>query len=171
MDPPFEPPSSSRSSSASSPPSFDEWYPEAWPRLVSALLSMVGTTAEAEDLASQAIAKTLEKWDTIDDPSAWTYRVAVNLARRRWRRLRREMAERSRWIDPPTSLPEVTPELWQAVGGLPQRQRIAVALRYVLDLSQEDIAQVMGIAPGTVAATLHSARQRLRTVLGAEDWT
>jgi RNA polymerase sigma factor (sigma-70 family) len=150
---------------------FDDWYPSAWPRLVGALLPMVGGTAEAEDLAAQAIAKTLENWDRIDDPSGWTYRVAVNLARRRWRRLKLERAERSRWRDPPTLLPEVTPELWQAVGGLPQRQRIAVALRYVLDLSQEEIARVMGIAPGTVAATLHSARQRLRTVLGTEDWT
>ena len=150
---------------------FDDWYPSAWPRLVGALLPMVGSPAEAEDLAAQAIAKTLENWDRLDDPSGWTYRVAVNLARRRWRRLKLERAERSRWLDPPTSLPEVTPELWQAVGGLPQRQRIAVALRYVLDLSQEEIARIMGIAPGTVAATLHSARQRLRTVLGAEDWT
>jgi RNA polymerase sigma-70 factor (ECF subfamily) len=150
---------------------FDDWYPTAWPRLVGVLLSMVGSTAEAEDLAAQAIAKTLENWDRIDDPSGWTYRVAVNLARRRWRRLRRERAERNRWLDPPTSLPEVTPELWQAVGGLPQRQRIAVALRYVLDLPQEEIARLMDIAPGTVAATLHAARQRLRTVLGAEDWT
>jgi RNA polymerase sigma-70 factor (ECF subfamily) len=150
---------------------FDDWYLSAWPRLLGVLLPMVGSPAEAEDLAAQAIAKTLENWHRLDDPSGWTYRVAVNLARRRWRRLKLERAERFRWLDPPTSLPEVTPELWQAVGGLPQRQRIAVALRYVLDLSQEEIARIMGIAPGTVAATLHSARQRLRTVLGAEDWT
>ena len=150
---------------------FDDWYPSAWPRLVGALLPMVGGTAEAEDLASQAIAKTLENWDRLDDPSGWTYRVAVNLARRRWRRLERERTQQARWVDPPTSLPEVTPELWQAVGGLPQRQRIAIALRYVLDLPQDEIARIMGIAPGTVAATLHAARQRLRTVLGAEGWT
>ena len=150
---------------------FDDWYPAAWPRLVGALLPMVGSTPEAEDLAAQAMAKTLENWDRLDDPSGWTYTVAVNLARRRWRRLKRERDEWTRWLDPPTSLPEVTPELWQAVGGLPQRQRIAIALRYVLDLPQDEIARIMRIAPGTVAATLHAARQRLRTVLGAEDWT
>jgi len=153
------------------PPTFDDWYPAAWQRLVTALLPMVGSTPEAEDLASQAVAKTFENWDRLDDPSGWTYTVAVNLARRRWRRLKRERDEWTRWLDPPTSLPEVTPELWQAVGGLPQRQRIAIALRYVLDLPQDEIARIMRIAPGTVAATLHAARQRLRTVLGAEDWT
>jgi RNA polymerase sigma factor (sigma-70 family) len=149
-------------------PDFDGWYPDAWRRLVAAMIALTGDQAVAEDLASQAIARAYERWERIQDPSPWTYRVAVNLARRRWRRLGRERALPS----PPgrtAHIPEVVPELWRAVAALPLRQRTAIVLRYVLDLRQEEIAEVMGIRPGTVAATLHAARARLRIELGGTD--
>jgi RNA polymerase sigma-70 factor (ECF subfamily) len=153
------------------PLDFDTWYPQAWPRLLGAVASMVGDQAEAQDVAAQAMAKAYENWERLDDPAAWAYQVAVNLVRKAWRRRVRERSEAGRWVEPPALLPDVSPELWRAVGALPRRQRIAIALRYVLDLPQDEIAQAMGIAPGTVAATLHSARRRLRAELGAEGWT
>ena len=52
-------------------------------------------------------------------------------------------------------------ELWDAVRALPVRQRTAVALRHVCDLSREEIAAVMNGAAGTVSATLTAARRRL----------
>jgi RNA polymerase sigma-70 factor (ECF subfamily) len=52
---------------------------------------------------------------------------------------------------------------------LPSRQLAAIALRYLGDLTQAEIAQAMGITPGTVAATLHAARQRLLVVLEPEE--
>jgi RNA polymerase sigma-70 factor (ECF subfamily) len=58
-------------------------------------------------------------------------------------------------------------EVWDAVRGLPPQQRTAIALRYLLDLSQAEIATAMGIAPGTVSATLHAARRRLEPLLHA----
>ncbi len=57
-------------------------------------------------------------------------------------------------------------ELWEAVRHLPHQQRVAVVLHYVADLSQRDVASVMGVAEGTVAATLHTARKRLADSLG-----
>ena len=59
-------------------------------------------------------------------------------------------------------------ELWQAVGRLPRRQRTAIVLRYVADLPEADIAAAMGIARGTVAATLAAARRRLEADLRPE---
>ena len=44
---------------------------------------------------------------------------------------------------------------------LPTRQRTAIALHYLSDLSQKDVATAMGIAEGTVSATLNHARQQL----------
>ena len=52
-------------------------------------------------------------------------------------------------------------ELWQAVGDLPRRQREAVVLRYIGDLTEAQTALAMGIAPGTAAATLSAARRSL----------
>ena len=42
-------------------------------------------------------------------------------------------------------------------------------LRYVLDLEQHEIADAMGVSPGTIASTLHAARARLQTALGGID--
>jgi RNA polymerase sigma-70 factor (ECF subfamily) len=52
---------------------------------------------------------------------------------------------------------------------LPERQRLAVFLRYYADLSYEQIADALGVRVGTVAASLHAAhvslRQRLEEVV------
>ena len=48
---------------------------------------------------------------------------------------------------------------------LTDRQRTAVALRYVLDLPEADVARIMGIARGTASATLATARRRLAAAL------
>jgi len=49
------------------------------------------------------------------------------------------------------------------------RQRTAIALRYVCDLPQAEIAVVMDVAAGTVSATLTAARRRLAVVLGEPE--
>jgi DNA-directed RNA polymerase specialized sigma24 family protein len=64
--------------------------------------------------------------------------------------------------------PAAHPELWEAVNQLPRRQREVLALRVVLDLSQEQVAELLGIRPGTVSATLAAARARLVKVLDGE---
>jgi RNA polymerase sigma-70 factor (ECF subfamily) len=56
-----------------------------------------------------------------------------------------------------------------AVAALPERQRLAVTLRYQCDLTQSQIAEVMGVAPGTIAAMLSTARRNLRAALAAQD--
>jgi RNA polymerase sigma-70 factor (ECF subfamily) len=58
----------------------------------------------------------------------------------------------------PAELPSLAAEL----RALPERQRAAVFLHYWADLPYDEIAALLGIAPGTVAASLHAARRRLR---------
>jgi RNA polymerase sigma-70 factor (ECF subfamily) len=60
------------------------------------------------------------------------------------------------------------PELWAAVRALPERQRAAVVLRYVADLPEKDIGLVLGVARGTVAASLAHARKNLAGALVEE---
>ena len=57
-------------------------------------------------------------------------------------------------------------DLRRALLTLTERQRTAVVLFYIADLPTKEIGDVMEIAPGTVAATLHQARQRLADQLG-----
>jgi DNA-directed RNA polymerase specialized sigma24 family protein len=56
--------------------------------------------------------------------------------------------------------------LWAAVAALPARTRHIVALRYVLDMPEVEIARVLGLKRGTVASTLSRARRQLSAALG-----
>jgi RNA polymerase sigma-70 factor (ECF subfamily) len=96
----------------------------------------------------------------------WLFRIVVNEARRR-----RASEQR------PT--PDATPPdgagsenghresgaLEALVGALPERQRLALFLRYYADLDYDSIAEALGVKPGTVAATLHAAHSALRREL------
>jgi len=70
---------------------------------------------------------------------------------------RRSVLEEAAVVDPAV---EHSP-LWQAVRALPDRQRAAVVLRYVDDLSVPEIALVLEVAEGTIKATLSQARSSL----------
>jgi len=68
---------------------FEVWYRQQHPRLLTAMVVVCGDVEVARDLTSEAFARALERWDRVqamDNPAGWTYAVAVNLARRRWRR-------------------------------------------------------------------------------------
>ena len=56
-----------------------------------------------------------------------------------------------------------------AVGRVPGPQREVVVLRYVLDLSQAEVAAVLGVAVGTASATLTAARSRLAVLLADQQ--
>lgn len=151
---------------------FDDWYRDAYPRLLASLVVMTGDRSVAEDVAAEACSRCLERWDggrAPDDPSAWTYTVAVNLVRRTWRRRQKER-DLLATVVPASSLAPGDPELelWRAVAALPDRARLAIVLRYLAGLPEADIAAAMGVAPGTVAATLSKARARLGLALEAD---
>jgi RNA polymerase sigma-70 factor (ECF subfamily) len=146
---------------------FDEWYRREHPRLAASLLVVSGDLDAATDSADEAFARALDRWSSVSrmaSPTGWTYRVALNVLRRRMRRaqLERRVVRDVSGV-PPLELPD--PEVWDAVARLPRRQRTAVVLRYVADLPEAEIGKAMGIARGTVAATLAAARRRLQADL------
>lgn len=146
------------------------------PRIQRIARLLVGDAEGAEDLVAEAIARTLPKWRTgrIDDGGAYLRRVVVNLAGRRWRRrvLARERDHRaSEWssqthgVDTDASIAERDRTL-RAVRALPPRRRAVVVLRFYDDLSEAQIAAVLGINVGTVKSQLSRALEQLRTDLG-----
>jgi RNA polymerase sigma factor (sigma-70 family) len=60
------------------------------------------------------------------------------------------------------------PELRALIAALPDQERQTLYLRYYADLSQNEIARILGVRPGTVGAALNHARAKLRTALGTE---
>jgi RNA polymerase sigma-70 factor, ECF subfamily len=109
----------------------------------------------------------------MDRPDLWVQRVALNLATSQLRRLAAEaravtrLAGRS--ATPYTEAFGHEEAFWDAVRRLPTRQARVVALRYAGDLPVAEIAEVVGVAEGTVKAQLHAARQRLAVLLADEE--
>lgn len=146
---------------------FEAWYQVQHRRLFASLLVLSGDREIAEDATDEALVRALQHWPRVrvmTSPEGWVYRVAVNVMRRSARRraYERRLLQRMR-VD--EVVPAPAGEVWDLVRALPDRQRLAVVLRYVADLEERDIAQVMGVARGTVASTLSDARRSLAVVL------
>lgn len=146
-------------------PDFAAWFAREYPRVRAALTLAVGDRALAEEATAEAFARALVRWPALareGTPSAWVYVVALNQVRswlRRARLERRHLSRQSVEHQAPPVEPE--PALWSAVAALPERARTAVALRYVADLTEPQVAAAMGVTRGAVAAMLHNARRQL----------
>jgi RNA polymerase sigma factor (sigma-70 family) len=151
---------------------FDHWYEAEHARVLGVCAALSGDRDAAADATDEAFARAMDRWDrvgTLDKPGAWVQVVALNYLRRALRRRGRErfLHRGSHGLSPELALPN--PELWVAVRELPERQRLAVVLRYVADRPEAEIAEIMGVTRGTVAATLSAARSRLASVLRDDE--
>jgi DNA-directed RNA polymerase specialized sigma24 family protein len=152
---------------ASAPVEFEQWYRGERPRLLLSVLVLTGDRDLAAEATDEAFVRALQRWSRVremDSPEGWTYRVAVNVVRRL---IRRRLFERRvfRRSVPVEVVPAPAGEVWELVRTLSDRQREAVALRYIADLTEPEIALVMGVTRGTVASTLADARGALRDAL------
>lgn len=142
---------------------FETWYRGVHPRLVTAIVAVTGDPDVGRDATDEALARALERWGRVQQmasPEAWTYKVALNVARRHFRRRRRER-ELVRAAPGHSGAP-VLDELEALLAPLPPRQREAVILRHVGDLTEHQVAEVMGVARGTVSTNLRRAYETLR---------
>ena len=73
------------------PTKFDDWYRATWPGLVAYLRVVLRDAHDAEDVATDAFVKALQRWDdgSLDNPTTWVFTVATNAGRRRLARLAR----------------------------------------------------------------------------------
>ena len=150
---------------------FEDWYRQLYPRFVTTLAVTLGSSDEAAEVAGDAFVAAYEQWDRVgamDNPAGWTYRVAMNRARRRGRRRRTEQ-DRALHLAPSAPTGEGLLELCELLGDLPPRMRQVVALRHVADLTEIDVAEVLGISRGTVSSTLRGGGSRLAVSIQAEQ--
>lgn len=143
-----------------------------YPRLVTTLSITLGSAEEAKEVASDAFLAAYSQWARVslmENPDGWTYRAAVNRARRRGRRRRAER-EVAHHLAPkvPIESDNFT-ALRELLDDLPPRMRQVVALRHVADLTEVAVGEVLGISRGTVSSTLRDAYERLSLLIETEE--
>jgi RNA polymerase sigma-70 factor, ECF subfamily len=130
---------------------------------------------EADDAVQETLLRlwsALRAGEAIDRTDAWAFRALYRLAmdRHRLRRRVRLLAERLGVQPQRSSALDHADRMavWEAVEGLPERQRLAVYLRFRADLPYEEIGAVLGIAPPSARSHVSRALDALRAQLGEE---
>lgn len=124
--------------------------------------AITGSNQVAEDLVHDAYLRWVGRSE-LANPGGYLRMIVVNLARdvlRRREVLKRIGAERPIPLGEP-----VLDETWAIVRSLPERYRIALALRFYEDLSEREIAELMGVRPGTVKSLIHRGLAKVRKEL------
>ncbi|MCC8248255.1 SigE family RNA polymerase sigma factor [Saccharothrix luteola] len=156
---------------------FEEFVRAQSPTLLRLALLLVNDRGHAEDLLQTALLRTALRWHRVlDHPEAYARQVVVNLARDRWRRVKRRVGELplNDLVAPPAPGDHARTvvdqqAVRQAVAALPQRQREVVVLRFFADLSVAETAQTMGTTEGTVKSQTHRALSLLRQSLDGSE--
>jgi RNA polymerase sigma-70 factor (sigma-E family) len=139
---------------------FEAFYRAQRPALVRLAHLLTASTAEAEELAQEALLATHQSWARLDNPAAYARRALVNQVRS----MQRRAVVRRRRPDPGGllhELPQEYDETWAAIRRLSPDHRAVLVLRYYEDLLVDDIAALMGRRPGTIKSLLHRALRRL----------
>jgi RNA polymerase sigma factor (sigma-70 family) len=141
--------------------------------------------AEAEDAAQEAFVKAyyaLPRFRRGAPFRPWILRIAANEARNRLRTTRRReaLAVRAAAAEPGGAAPspeaaalarEDAEALAAALSRLEERDRLVIAYRYLFELSEAEMADALGVRPGTVKSRLSRAMSRLRSELETEGAT
>jgi RNA polymerase sigma-70 factor (ECF subfamily) len=136
---------------------------------------ILGGREEAEDATHDAAVRAWQRMGTLRDPEkfeAWFQRILINVCRTRLRARQRPLA-----LMPAPAQHDSTAEsveyaaLQEVMATLTFEHRTVIALRYLADLTIEQIAERTGVPAGTVKSRLHYALRQLRAAYDAADRT
>jgi RNA polymerase sigma-70 factor (ECF subfamily) len=125
--------------------------------------------SDADDLFQETwlrVVRARRRFDPRLRFSTWLFQIANNLCRDRFRRGAAAARGRDALAELPPGAPDLDPglrlDLARRLAGLPDRLREVLVLRYYRDLGEREIAELLGIPPGTVKSRLHAALRALR---------
>lgn len=154
---------------------FEGFFGEHYSSMRRALILAFGSAELAEDAVQEAFIRACVRWSRVramTRPQAWVYVTAVNVARDELRRTqRRRSAEGTSAEAEARDVADVVTtgmDVHNALASLAPRQRMAIVLRYLADLTYEEIARAMGCSVGAVKSTLHTASAHVRVELQEE---
>jgi RNA polymerase sigma-70 factor (sigma-E family) len=155
---------------------FEDFYRKEYRAVVGLAYALSGSRWAAEDLAQEAFLAAHDDWVRIsryDQPGAWVRRVVANrsVSAVRRRAVEARALVRMAFGDRPVlpSIPADSGEFWDAVRSLPRRQAQVVALHYLEDRPVAEVADILGVAPGTVKKHLFDGRRALEQRLRIQE--
>jgi RNA polymerase sigma-70 factor (sigma-E family) len=149
---------------------FENTFDRLFPRAERLARRILGDSAKAEDVAAEALARLCLNWDrlrAVPYVDGWVLRVAANLAIDHTRR--RPLQPGPRALPPEDDAVALRLALVAALRHLSRRQREVIALHYLSDLSEADVAVALGISQGSVKTHTSRGLAALRARLGDNE--
>lgn len=136
---------------------FDDFVVARSPALLRTAFLLTGDVHTAEDLVQTALVKSWPHLHRVESFEAYVRRVLINTYRAWWRRRwRNELPDDSVGLEVPSIDQPSDPDLRAALAVLPRSQRAVIVLRYYDGLTEQQTADLLGVALGTVKS--HHAR-------------
>ena len=139
----------------------EQLYRERYTIFRDVLAGIVGSHDLARDVVQEAFARALRERRRFRGEGSlegWVWKIAVNVALKQRRSL---VSAQELAAEPAADAGPSDPAVRHAVLALPPRRRLVIFLRYFADLSYREIAEIVRVSEGTVAATLSQAHRDL----------
>lgn len=160
---------------------FDQLVRQYYGKILRMAFLISGNEADSQDIVQETFVICYLNREKIREPEyfeRWLFKTLTREAWRVCRRGRKEQPAEEIFGEQEPAGPSVLEEvlthsrdrrLYDAISELPPKQKTAVVLYYFNGMGTKEIAEVMGCLEGTVKSRLHTARKRLRQVLGEKE--
>lgn len=153
---------------------FEEFFEAEHARLLKALYLVTGDEQESEELMQDAFLAVWERWDRVssmENPTGYLFRTAMNRFRSRLRRAARAARRVVGTAEGGDAFAAANERdvLARALASLPKRQRAAIVLTEMLGYGSAEAGRILGVNDATVRSLASQARSALRALLDDHD--
>ena len=162
---------------------FSIFYEKYYSRVVQYLYGRIGNHHDAEDLASQVFMYCFKNWEQYDSGKASLQSWLYMIVRSRWKNYCRDkkrfddiddfagiLKEDGDFAEESAKLDAYRRLLFEAIQMLNEQQKKVVVLRYLKELSDEEIAERLYLTKANVRVIAHRALKRLESILNKTTW-
>lgn len=154
---------------------FEAFFDATWARALRMVSRMGLSRQDSEDVVLDSMAIAYDRWARVrllQNREGWFLKVTTNRALRQLRKATRKDVPEPDLHHSPDEGVAVSVSLRNGIAGLPRRQREVITLRYLADMPEHEVAEVLGLNAGTVKQHASRGRAALRDSLGGiEIWS
>lgn len=151
---------------------FEAFFDAIWPRGVQMVTRMGLNRQDAEDVVLDAMAVAYDRWAKVRElpyREGWLLKVSSNRALRQLKKTYRRGQSAPVLASSAEEEIAIRVSVREGIAGLPRRQREIIALRYLADMPEDEVAAVLGLNAGTVKQHASRGRAALRIFFEDEE--